>query len=101
MGYHCSRWCFNGFFTCEPLVLMVFQWFSRFQPLVSMVFQCFFPIQPLPLNEWFCGSPLTSMVYQWLWEKLKLVQKKAKKTKKHDMFNMIAGFGGMKISSLS
>ena len=44
-----------------------------------MVFQCFFPIQPLPLNEWFCGSPLTSMVYQWFWEKLKLVHKKGQK----------------------
>ena len=30
------------FFTCEPLVSMVFQWFFRFQPLVSMVFQWLF-----------------------------------------------------------
>merc|ERR1712218_127289 len=81
--YHCSRWFFNVFFTCEPLLPMVFQWFFRFQPLVSMVFQWFFPIQPLPLNEWFCGSPLTSMVFQWFWEKLKVVHKKGQKTKKN------------------
>ena len=30
------------FFTCEPLVPMVFQWFFRFQPLVSMVFPMVF-----------------------------------------------------------
>merc|ERR1712047_16834 len=79
---HWCQWFFNGFLTCEPLVPMVFQWFFRFQPLVAMVFQCFFPIQPLPLNEWFCGSLLTSMVFQWFWGKLKLVHKKGQKTKK-------------------
>ena len=109
--YHYSRWFFNGFFTCEPLVSMVFQWFffmwtigvngfsmvflhvnhwcqwffngfSDFNHWYQWFFQWFFPIEPLPLNEWFCGSPLTSMVYQWFWEKLKLVHKKAKKQKK-------------------
>merc|ERR1712223_1079654 len=57
-----------------------------------MVFQWFFPIQPLPLNEWFCGSPLTSMVFQWFWEKLMLVHKKRPKTKKkHGLFNKYLG----------
>jgi len=65
---HWCRWFFNGFSDFNHW----YQWF----------FQCFFPIQPLPLNEWFCGSPLTSMVYQWFWEKLKLVHKKGQKTKK-------------------
>ena len=49
--YHCSRWFFNGFFTCEPLVSMVFQWFFRFQPLVSMVFPMVFS-NPTIAIEW-------------------------------------------------
>ena len=35
------------FFTCEPLVSMVFQWFFSCEPLASMVFQWFFRFQPL------------------------------------------------------
>ena len=62
---HWCQWFFNGFSDFNHW----YQWF----------FQCFFPIQPLPLNEWFCGSPLTLMVFQWFWEKLKLVHKKGQK----------------------
>ena len=65
---HWCQWFFNGFSDFNHW----YQWF----------FQWFFPIEPLPLNEWLYGSPLTSMVYQWFWEKLKLVHKKAKKQKK-------------------
>jgi len=39
---HWCQWFFNGFFTCESLALMVFQWFFRSQPLVSMVFSMVF-----------------------------------------------------------
>ena len=40
---------FQWFFSCEPLASMVFQWFFRFQPLVSMVFPMFFsnPTNPI------------------------------------------------------
>ena len=103
---HWCRWFFNGFFSCEPSVSMVSQWFflyvnhwcqwffngfSDLNHWYQWFFQWFFPIEPLPLNEWFCGSPLTSMVYQWFWEKLKLVHKKAKKQKKQDLFNKYLG----------
>ena len=79
---HWCRWFFNGFSDFNHW----YQWF----------FQWFFPIQPLPLNEWFCGSPLTLMVYQWFWEKLKLVHKKGQKTKKkHDLFNKYLGVNNL------
>ena len=79
---HWCRWFFNGFFHVNHWRQWFFNGFSDFNHWYQWFFQCFFPIQPLPLNEWFCGSPLTSMVYQWFWEKLKLVHKKGQKTKK-------------------
>ena len=65
---HWRQWFFNGFSDFNHW----YQWF----------FQWFFPIQPLPLNEWFCGSPLTSMVYQWFRWKWTAVHKKRPKRKK-------------------
>ena len=79
---HWCRWFFNGFFHVNHWRQWFFNGFSDFNHWYQWFFQWFFPIQPLPLNEWFCGSPLTSMVYQWFWEKLKLVHKKGQKTKK-------------------
>ena len=79
--YHCSRWLFNVFFTCEPLVSMVFQWFFRSQPFVSMVFPMFFYNRTIVIEWMVCGSPFTSMVYQWFWGKWRLVHKKRPKRK--------------------
>ena len=42
--YHCYRWFFNGFSHRNHR----YQWF----------FNGFLTIQPLPLNEWYCSSPL-------------------------------------------
>ena len=40
--FHCIRWFFNGFCTTGPL----------------------------PLNEWFCGSPLSSMEWSMVFRKM-------------------------------
>ena len=52
--YHCSQWFFNGFFTSEPSLMMVFHistiginGFSNGFPLETMVFQWFFTVEPL------------------------------------------------------
>merc|ERR1712015_205435 len=93
---HWCRWFFNGFFHVNHWRQWFFNGFSDFNHWYQWFFQCFFPIQPLPSNEWFCGSPLTSMVYQWFWEKLKLVHKKRPKNKKkHDLFNKYLGVNNL------
>ena len=65
---HCYRWFFNGF--------------SHFNHWYQWFFRCFFYKWTIAIEWMVCGSPLTSMVYQWFWEKLKLVHKKGQKTKK-------------------
>ena len=90
--YHRSRWFFNVFFTCEPLVSMVFQWFFRSQPLVSMIFPMVFYNWTIAIEWMVCGSPLTSMVYQWFWWKWTVVHKKRPKRKqKHDLLKKHRG----------
>ena len=51
---HCYQWFFNGFFTCESLVSMVF----GYQPLVSMVFTIVFYNRTIAIAWMVCGSPL-------------------------------------------
>ena len=70
---HCSRWFFNGFFTSKPLLSMVLNGFSHFNHWYRWFFQWFFIVEPLPLNEWFCVSPLVSMVFQWFFGSQPLV----------------------------
>ena len=79
---HWCQWFFNGFFTCESLASMVSQWFFRSQPLVSMVFPMVFNNRTIAIAWMVCGSPLTSMVYQWFWGKWMLVHKKRPNRKK-------------------
>ena len=65
---HWCQWFFNGFF--------------RSQPFVSMVFPMVFYNRTIAIEWMVCGSPFTSMVYQWFWGKWTLVHKKRPKRKK-------------------
>ena len=62
------------FFTCQPLVsmvfpmvfslgTMVFQWFFIVGPLVSMVFPMVFPLETMFFQWFFTVGPLVSMVF--------------------------------------
>ena len=81
------------FFTCQPLVsmvfpmifpleTMVFQWFFIVGPLVSMVFPMVFPLETMVFQWFFAVEPLVSMVflplnhwYQWFVQWLLTVEK--------------------------
>ena len=63
--YHRSRWFFNGCFTSEPLLSMVFQWFFH----ISTIGINGFHRWTIAIEWMVFASPLTSMVVQWFWRK--------------------------------
>ena len=97
------------FFSCEPLVSMASHWFffflhmnhwcqwffngfSDFNHWYQWFFQCFFYKWTIAIEWMVCGSPLTSMVYQWFWWKWTAVHKKRpKRKKKHDLLKKTQG----------
>ena len=85
------------FFTCEPLVSMVFQWFFRFQPLVSMVFPMFFSDPTIDIEWMVLWLTIVIDGLSMVLGKVKAVsQKRPKKTKKkHDLFNIYLGVNNL------
>ena len=79
---HWYQWFFNGFLHVNHWCQWFFQWFFRSQPLVRMVFPMVFYNRTIAIEWMVCGSPFTSMVYQWFWGKWTLVHKKRPKRKK-------------------
>ena len=68
---HWCQWFFNGFSDLKHWYQCFFQWFF-YNGTITI--------------EWMvCGSPLTSMAYQWFWWKWTVIHKKKAKTqRKHD-----------------
>ena len=61
---------FNALFLIQPLLSMVFYGFSH--SIGMNGFSMFCTVGPLPMNVWFCGSPITIGIngFKWFWEKL-------------------------------
>ena len=97
---HWYQWFLNGFFTCEPLVSMVFQWFflhvnhwcqwffngfSDLNHWYQWFFQWFFTIEPLPLNEWFVAHHWHRWFINGFGESERWFTKEGQNAKKHNL----------------